>query len=242
LEDLQLEKIGEGTALNGLDLLRSYQTLKTRLSALRSELTINPTVSSLVSEMELLVDGFLADGAVFKSFGYEDLYEHGFLTFEHWKVFQQARLQRDISVLDEGFCAIDEVGDFKELIDSFNLQSMEVDPADAQTNDTPLVFSEPSPDLSLNPESLSLTHPSISETAAASLLVRAAAEGHEGDVRLLLDRGAALNGVRVRNVRQKREVPVVEAAKAGHEAVVRLLLSRGAAVDGVEVRRGRQIR
>ncbi|KAH7342466.1 hypothetical protein BKA65DRAFT_292216 [Rhexocercosporidium sp. MPI-PUGE-AT-0058] len=231
LEDLQLEEIGQGKSLNGLVLLRSYQTLKTRLSVLRSELTVNSTISSLVSEMELLVDGFLADGAVFKSFGYEDLYEHGFLTFEHWKVFQQAQLQKDISVLDEGFCAIDEVGDFKDQAippihtDSFNLQSMEFDPADAQTDDTPLILSEPSPDLSWNPEYLYLSHPSINETAAA--------EGREREIRLLLDQGAAVDGVENKWL-LGRDIPLVEAAKAGHESVVQLLLDQGAAVDGVE--------
>jgi hypothetical protein len=71
--------------VDGFLLLRSYESLRTHLNTLQCAFTLNPTSASLISELELLIDYFLADGEVFKSYGYENLYEHGFLTYEHWK-------------------------------------------------------------------------------------------------------------------------------------------------------------
>src|SRR5207249_848808 len=111
------------------------------------------------------------------------------------------------------------------------LQSREVEPVDTQTNSSQLTLPESTSDWSLSRESSLWTRPSISKTAVDSL-IKAAAEGHEGEVRLLLDQGAAVNGVRL-----NWDVPLAKAAEAGHESIVRLLLDRGAAVDGVGLSR-----
>ena len=110
------ETVGHGDApksLNGFCLLQSFQNLQARLNLLGCHAFTDPTLSPVISEMGLLVHGFLADGEVFKSFGYEHLYENGYLTFEQWKAFQQDQLQKDISTLDERFIAMDDSNDFE---------------------------------------------------------------------------------------------------------------------------------
>jgi hypothetical protein len=106
LESLRPKNDFSHISVDGFLLLRSYESLRIHLRSLQSSYTLeSPT--SLISELELLVDHFLADGEVFESYGFENLYENGFLTYEHWKVFQQTKLQREISTLDEGFCTVD---------------------------------------------------------------------------------------------------------------------------------------
>ncbi|KAH0538908.1 hypothetical protein FGG08_004499 [Glutinoglossum americanum] len=104
---LQAEEADQRNTMNGLVLLKHYPELQAHLVALESQVALDSTYS-LASDMSLLVNGFLTDGEIFKSFGYENLYEQGLLSFELWRVFQQAQIERDISALDEGFCAVDE--------------------------------------------------------------------------------------------------------------------------------------
>lgn len=104
-EDFMAENIGQGFAVNGLVLLKNFQRLKSRLVDL--SLAPHAATDPLISAMDLLIHGFLADGEVFKSFGYEELYELGYLSFELWKEYQHAQLEKDISLLEEGFFAID---------------------------------------------------------------------------------------------------------------------------------------
>ena len=119
--------------VDGFLLLRSYESLRIHLRSLQSSYTLeSPT--SLISELELLVDHFLADGEVFASYGFENLYENGFLTYEHWKIFQQAKLQRNISTLDEGFCAVDNLAN---LADDFEAGELLTSPSCA-TSDSSL--------------------------------------------------------------------------------------------------------
>ena len=252
LEDLQIGVGDQQRTVNGLALLKHYHILKGALSILQSKPPPFTTTCSLVLEMELLIDGLLADGEVFKSFGYEDLYERKFLDFELWRKFQQEKLERDISALEEGFYAIDD--DLEELpippVDqnSFNLQSTQaepsvdiaehvVDPADnlgespaSQVQANPIDQWSTEVECTFNEVSSFVEWPS--STGLISIcdklednaqLVDAAKAGHEEVVRLLLDQGADVN-----RRCSWRSSPLAEAAKAGHEAVVRLLLDRGA--------------
>ena len=54
------------------------------------------------------MDGLLGDGQVFKSFGYEHLYECDYLGFDLWKLFQQQKIDSDMDDLDDAFRAIDD--------------------------------------------------------------------------------------------------------------------------------------
>lgn len=53
--------------------------------------------------MRLLVDGFLGDEEVFRSFGHTFLHEQQHLRFDHWKKFQASQAVKDIMLLDHGF-------------------------------------------------------------------------------------------------------------------------------------------
>ncbi|MCJ1354051.1 MAG: hypothetical protein MMC33_004038 [Icmadophila ericetorum] len=101
-----LENFNQQKTVDGLFLLSHYRSLKTHLKVLPES---SYQTSSLVSEVTLLVDGLLADGEVFKSFGYEDLYKRSFLDYELWKQFQINKLERDISDVVEGFYAVDDL-------------------------------------------------------------------------------------------------------------------------------------
>jgi hypothetical protein len=92
--------------MSGLVLLKYYSELRAHLTALDSRVTSDSSYP-LGSDMWLLVHEFLADGEVFKSFGYENLYEL-------WEIFQQAQVGLDISVLGEGFHAVDRGFDLAE--------------------------------------------------------------------------------------------------------------------------------
>lgn len=142
-EELYVEGTDQANIVNGLALLKNYSTLKVYLNAIQS----NPRVlGSLVLEMMLLIDGVLADGEIFKSYGYEDLYENGFLTYDHWKEFQQGQLERDISALERSYNEIDHDLDCGEesamplaQADFFGQEAREVQPDDLNISDQPIV-------------------------------------------------------------------------------------------------------
>jgi ankyrin repeat protein len=198
--------------------------------------------------MELLVEGLLGDDEVFKSLGYESLYESGFLDYDLWKKFQQQKIERDIAALDEAFCAVDDV---EETIPSPVSNSLYEESLYAQfvVNPVDLVvrqgidFGELSQSpLSENPVGVhnrfgdkfsriytqppSAIEASVTDILRPTSLSKAAREGHEAVVRLLLDRGADANAGM-----DRESTPLCGAARAGHEAVVRLLLDRGADVN-----------
>lgn len=111
LEKLYVKGMDQVNIMDGLALLKNYFTLKAHLNAIQS----NPlALGSLILE-RTLPHGFLADGELFKSYGYEDLYENGFLTCDHWKKFQQAQLQKEISDLERSYYEINNDPDFQEV-------------------------------------------------------------------------------------------------------------------------------
>jgi ankyrin repeat protein len=247
LEVLQDGIIDPERTLNGLILLQHYQSLRSHLDTLRRQSLHNPTRSPL-SEMELLVDGLLADGEVFKSFGYENLSEQNFLDFRLWEKFQQDSFERDVSALEEGFHEIDE--DLEESPaplhhpSSDGQQSLHAGPLfDAEDDGTNLPASQlcPNPanvylaDVSSTTDkvddfedllTLATQEHGLFETGDAEQLFEAAKIGDELQVRLLLDRGACVHG------NGFSKIPLSAAAIGGHEAVVELLLGRGAYIDG----------
>ncbi|KAH0553447.1 hypothetical protein GP486_006483, partial [Trichoglossum hirsutum] len=189
LECIQLEAPGQGAVVNGLVLLKHYQTLSAHLNTLSLSLAGNPTTHSLILEMTLLIHGFLLDGEIFRSYGYEDLYEDAFLTFEHWKEFQQARLERDISSLEEGYYAIDETSHFEESsmppaqADPPD-RAREVHPIDIHMDENPTALSEPIPGLVSDSDAQSspstLTLPEI-EMQFIAPLAESITQDHQGD-------------------------------------------------------------
>ncbi|KAH8756492.1 hypothetical protein F5882DRAFT_418277, partial [Hyaloscypha sp. PMI_1271] len=122
--------------------------------------------------MELLVDGLLADGEVFKSFGYEELYERKVLDFKLWKKFQLDKFERDLSEIEEDFYEIDEEEDEYPLVEAAEAESK------------------------AREAELKAVKALEAENKASSFkrqLVEAAKAGHEAAVRQLLDRGASID-------------------------------------------------
>ena len=145
-EELYVEGTDQANIVNGLALLKNYPTLKVHLNAIQSNTRV---LGSLVFEMMLLIDGFLADGEIFKSYGYEDLYENGFMTYDHWKELQQAQLEKDISTLERSYDEIDHNLDCGEdspmplaFADFLGPEAREVQPDDLNISDQPIVESE----------------------------------------------------------------------------------------------------
>ncbi|PQE23546.1 multiple ankyrin repeats single kh domain protein [Rutstroemia sp. NJR-2017a BVV2] len=239
--------------VNGLDLLKHYPILKSHLGNHVSNLPDSPMIHSPFSEMELLVEGLLADGEVFASFGYEDLYECGFLDFKTWKKFQQVKLQRDISALEEGFWEVD--SDLEEFLalpmqqNSSGQQSMDSEFAFDELSDTEELLASPEhpqpddvwpPDFegTANQANDSEKLPTFAEESNPLgewwfkfPLIHAANAGQVAVVKLLLDRGADIN-LEVRcPLGFTISTPLITAAKAGQVAVVELLLDRGADIN-----------
>ncbi|PQE19083.1 hypothetical protein CJF30_00007439 [Rutstroemia sp. NJR-2017a BBW] len=234
--------------VNGLVLLKNYPILKSYLSNHAPKLPDSPVIHSPFSEMELLVEGLLADGEVFKSFGYEDLYGRGFLDFKTWKKFQEAKLQTDISTLEEGFWEVDR--NLEELStsgmqqNSSGQQSMDSGFAFAKLDDLeeeelPASPERPQPDdvrsteientanLANDPEELPIFTEELSQVGERwfdSPLLDAVKTGHIEMVRSLLDHGADINW-------SGSMTPLVAAAETGQVAVMKLLLDRGANID-----------
>ena len=94
--------IGDVNAsMDGLQLLKYHNILEDHLKSLRKSQPI--TGSSLADEFELLVNGFLGDHEPFSSFGYEKLFEQGYMTFERLNSFQHARIDNDIDTIERSF-------------------------------------------------------------------------------------------------------------------------------------------
>lgn len=240
MEEEVLGKDGPLKSLDGFCLIQSVQNLLVHLHRLRCD-PFDSVLSSVISEMDLLVHGFLADGDVFKSFGFEYLYENGYLTFEQWKAFQQDQLQRDITSLDERFIATDESEDFEDFDDppydeqlfgvpseTFEASEIQQDEnltssptsarycvsrVDTQEGDSS-VFA-PSRDMYLTE----------SKWVLAKKLLASVSSGREEAVKKILDQGAEANGYPRWTFHGE---PLLAAARAGHEEIVQLLLNRGA--------------
>lgn len=76
---------GAPTTFNGLAVLAKYKQLKQRL---KSHSSLKEDPSWAVLALGILADGFLTDREIFRTFGYENLYENGYLSFELWKEIQ----------------------------------------------------------------------------------------------------------------------------------------------------------
>ena len=117
------------TILDGFFLLKNIDFLESRLRELRAEmkrsslsdLFLNARISTaeeigqLEAELSLLVEGLVADDQVFESFGYENLYEKGFLTYDRWKSFQSSKTSRRFDQLDWVTHSIDQFEDDEDF-------------------------------------------------------------------------------------------------------------------------------
>ena len=117
----------------GFQLLKNIDSLEGRLRELRAKLqyefadySLWVRLVKLEAELSLLVEEFVADDQVFRSFGYEKLYEKGFLTYDRWRSFQTSKTFRSLDQLDWAIPTIDQAQgdeDFNEM-GSDNLADM----------------------------------------------------------------------------------------------------------------------
>lgn len=112
-------------AFSGFDLLKNIDHLESGLRKLRAEMQdsfpshpdtlilkrSSKELARLEAEVSLLVEGFLADDQGFESYGYENLYEKGYLTYDRWKSFQSSKTSRSLDQLDSATNSIDQLED-----------------------------------------------------------------------------------------------------------------------------------
>ena len=101
--------------VDGNDTFCGFQLLKHRRSLMHSmkSLPAHYQNEPLIAEVGLLVSGLLSDPELFYSFGYESLYERGYLTYEDWWTFQEILLQREFDILEESVDALDMLEDIE---------------------------------------------------------------------------------------------------------------------------------
>ncbi len=222
---------GTPTTFDGLAVLAKYEQLKQRLASFPS---LNEGPSWAVLALSLLVDSFLTDREIFRTFGYENLYEHGCLSFELWKEFQRRQLDDDITLLDNSFTTFMEARARSTSPDA--ACDMTPAPGDIPVNSPDARFSSDLPSQENSDTPAETTSPEETlpqkdhglDISALSDPIRLVAKGgHESSGRLLLDRDASVDGTG-----NHCTTPLAFAASGGHESIVRLLLDRGASVDG----------
>ncbi|KAK2058569.1 hypothetical protein LY76DRAFT_605422 [Colletotrichum caudatum] len=94
--------LGISSSVDGLLLLRHHGALQGRLSEWRAN-GQRPGHSTLLRELELLVDGVLCNGEVFKNFGYEQLKERGIIDDAVLETLSRQNLDASVNGLDEAF-------------------------------------------------------------------------------------------------------------------------------------------
>jgi hypothetical protein len=228
--------------VNGLALLRHYHTLMRLLKDLRSTLCDNPANQSMALEMDLLVNGFLGDGQVFQSFGYENLYELGFMDYQLWKYFQKQKLGKDITELDDGFCEIDD----EELVWTTGFTSVEEAMADGAVehpteplldiDDTQGPFSQPAG--TDNPEVYISTTLHMTDgpdahgvSSAISDFGQLSGASHQSGENVRAPLCPPISGELRTNLEEILDRGMYLAATEGREEIVRLYLEYGADVN-----------
>ena len=201
--------------INGFVLLRNVKLLQAQLSDLKERMHIDlpqGLLMSLISEQDaqieveltLLLEGLIMDHQVFRSFGYENLLEQGYLSYDLWKAFQSANASLIIDRLDNAFHTMSDDEDDVHL-DQGARDEFQIDVLDPQT--------------------LSMQSPlNLSQAARSGDFVR---------VKDLLADGCDPDAL-VPNAFSPRSVtlPLVEAIKHNHQEIIDLLISHGAKVDG----------
>jgi ankyrin repeat protein len=226
-----------------------------RLKDLRSALCDNPANQSLALEMDLLVNGFIGDGQVFQSFGYENLYELGFMDYQLWKYFQKQKFDKDITELDDRFCAIDDEEALSTSDSEFGSTTIFVEEAMADgtvkslteplldiDNETQELFSRPAgtdnPEVYIStalhmtdgPDAYGYSHPS-----AISDFGQLSGASHESDENVLASLCPPISGKFRTGLEQNlSDSELYPAVRAGDERMVRLLLGYGTDVNGAK--------
>ena len=170
---------------------------------------------SLLSEQDtqieagltLLLEGLITDHQVFRSFGYENLFEQGYLSYDLWKAFQSTNTSLIIDHHENAFHAMSGDEDVVHLDQRAR---------DGFQNDV------------LDPHTLSMQSPLNLSQAARS--------GDVARIKDLLTDGCDPNALVPDALnplwRGRETLPLVVAIKHYHQEIIDLLISHGAKVDG----------
>ena len=228
--------------IKGFLLLKHASLLKTQLQKLRNEMRSEMSVlgpwadvshheqrTQLKAELGLLVEGFIGDHQVFESFGYENLYEKAFLTYDRWKAFQSSKASLTLDWLDGAFHEIDQYEDNAHPKNVVRVNLVE-----------PLLASSPMLSLAARDGSkqdvkwlLDRGH-NPSELHTGSIydssppLIEAIKNGHHQIVKLLIDHGANVDGVSLEGHLEKNNSPLIAAIYKSRSDIITQLLDHGA--------------
>ena len=169
----------------------------------------------LEAELALLVEGLIGDHQIFESFGYENLHERGYLTYERWMAWNNSKIIEAQDHLDRIFHATghsEGVNDFDTAVND-NLAE--------EPLAHPSMLSGPS----WKPH---FVGPEDQDSRSLSL---AASSGLVAETQRLLDKGINPNEPPSLSTNGSTTI-LVEAIRNGHQQVVSLLIAYGANVDG----------
>ena len=203
---------------NGFVLLSNAKFLQIQLNGTKERMHIDlpqGPLMSLLSEQDtqieagltLLLEGLITDHQVFRSFGYENLFEQGYLSYDLWKAFQSTNTSLIIDHHENAFHAMSGDEDVVHLDQRAR---------DGFQNDV------------LDPHTLSMQSPLNLSQAARS--------GDVARIKDLLTDGCDPNALVPDALnplwRGRETLPLVVAIKHYHQEIIDLLISHGAKVDG----------
>jgi hypothetical protein len=209
-------------------LLKHRDDLHKRLRCLRRIKTLSSPGSTdsveAEAELTLLVDGLLDDYEVFRSFGYDNLLQDGYISPSIHRSFQGAKAQRDVQLLETGFFAMDasrhpEQGN-RKTIHLHNLHSDGVGETEYSFQSRQLWDAVQTNNLELTNSLLAMgADPDIWDPATGnSILITAIQSENLEMARTLVCHGASVNHS------WNRKIPLAEAMKTQNQSIVRVLL------------------
>jgi len=217
--------------------------MKAYYDTLGREMSTNKTSTK---EMNLFINHFLADRDIFESFGFEALYELGYLSASHWQVMQRWSIDRDIDDLEASVLDLDNGQDLGIDVPSDDanlLDEMEASDRPADTlcmgavrhrellsrnkyrSDVPCPLFERAWDYQLLPS------PNITaglKTQNDGALMYAVVTNNIEEVRRLVEPGGGYD----LSLPNRWARPLAQAASSGNVAIAQLLLQNGARVGG----------
>ncbi|KAF6237668.1 hypothetical protein HO173_003869 [Letharia columbiana] len=202
-----------------------------------------------LAELAFLVEGLIGDHQIFESFGYENLHERGYLTYERWIAWTNSKIIEAQDHLDrilhatghsEGVNDVDTaVNDnlaeeplaHPSMLSGPSWKPHFVGPEDQDSRSLSLAASsglvaetQRLLDKGINPNE----PPSLSTDGFTTILVEAIRNGHQQVVNLLIAYGANVDGASQEGLLDESNSPLIAAIYKGESEIITQLLDHGA--------------